>query len=192
MYVFLAAVIFIVVMALVKSIPVSDKKKEEKNNKTSDMKKDEIKVTNEGVQIELGARDLVMHVLTQIGCQYTIDDDNDICFRYQGETFYIRASNEYSCITIWDFCWGQCELHDVELFSRIKHAINKANGNTNITTFYTINEAGGTVEVHCKKSILFMPQIPDIEGYFRAMLDEIFDTHRFISLEIERQKNNNA
>ena len=79
MYVFLAAVIFIVVMALIKSIPVSDRKKEEKNNKTSDMKKDEIKVTNEGVQIELGARDLVMHVLTQIGCQYTIDGDDIIC-----------------------------------------------------------------------------------------------------------------
>ena len=55
MYGFLAAVIFIVVMALVKSIPVSDKKKEVKNNKTSDMKKDEIKVTNEGVQIEFGS-----------------------------------------------------------------------------------------------------------------------------------------
>lgn len=134
----------------------------------------------------------VMHVLTQIGCQYTIEEDNEICFRYQGETFYIRASNEYSCITIWDYGWLQCELHDVELFSLIKSAINVANWRTDTITFYSINEAGGTVEVHCKKSILFMPQIPDIEGYFRAMLDEIFDTHRFISLEIERQKNNNA
>lgn len=192
MYGFLAAVIFTVVMALIKSIPVSDKKKEEKNNKTSDMKKDEIKVTNEGVQIELGARDLVMHVLTQIGCQYTIDDDDEICFRYQGETFYIRASNEYSCITIWDYGWLQCELNDVERFSLIKSAINVANWRTDTITFYSINEAGGTAAVHCKKSILFQPQIPDIEVYFCAMLDDIFNTHRFISLEIERQKNNNA
>lgn len=192
MYAFIVAVIFIVVMALVKSIPVSDKKEEVKNNKTSDMKEDEIKVTNEGIQIELGARDLVMHVLTQIGCQYTIDDDEDICFRYQGENFYISASNEHSCMTIWDFGWLQCELHDVEQFSRIKHAINEANWKTNTMTFYTINEAGGIAAVHCKKSILFMPYISDIECYFRAMLDDMFETHRFISLEIDRQKNNNA
>ena len=151
------------------------------------MENKNVKITEDGVQVELGARDLLIWTLKNIGCPYAIGEDDNIYFNYLGEIFYSDASNECPCINIWYSYWLKCEMHDVERVSRIKQAVNEANYRTSIITFYTIDESGSRLNVHCRKDILFIPQIPDIEDYLRAMMNEFFDVHRFVMLEIERQ-----
>lgn len=53
---------------------------------------------------------------------------------------------------------------------------------------YTINEAGGTVNVHSKSAILFIPEIPDISDYLRSALGEFFQVHETVRMEMAKQR----
>ena len=133
-----------------------------------------------------GSRDLFLETLTKIGCQYEIGDDDDINFGYQGEYFLVRANNENRYIQIYDTHWGHVELYDIDEFTRLKKAINESNINNCVTTIYTIDEAGSNVNVHCKSTILFISQIPELEDYLRLELNEFFRVHQFINVEMAK------
>ena len=136
-----------------------------------------------------GTRDLFLETLTKIGCQYEFaeeEDDDRIFFAYQGEHFFVNATNEGWYIHIYDTHWGHVELYDIEEFARLKKAINGSNLSNSVMTVYTIDEAGSSVDVHCKSTILFVPQIPRIEDYLRLELNEFFRAHQYVGNEMAR------
>lgn len=138
----------------------------------------------------IGTRDLFMETLTKIGCQYSIDEQDDrISFAFQGENFVVDVTDGNSYIRIWDLYWTSAEMYDIDEVSRLKKAINSANLSTGLTTVYTVNEAGSTIDVHCRSTVLFVPQIPDIENYLKLELNEFFRAHRHVELELERLRN---
>ena len=144
-------------------------------------------------QVKMGTRDLFLETLTKIGCQYVIEEDEnveegDIRFGYQGEYFVVRASNKTRYIQIYDTHWGHVELYDIDEFSRLKKAINESNIRNSVTTVYTIDEAGSNVDVHCKSVILFVPEIPNIADYLRLELSEYFRVHETINIEMAKQR----
>ena len=112
------------------------------------------------------------------------EGDNRIFFAYQGEHFFVIATNEAKLIQIYDTHWGHVELYDIDEFARLKRAINDSNLNNNVTTVYTIDEAGSNVNIHSRYSILFVPQIPDIEDYLRWALNEFFRVHQHVGNEL--------
>lgn len=151
----------------------------------------------EPIENNKGTRDFFLETLTKIGCQYELPEeegDNRIFFAYQGEHFFVIATNEAKLIQIYDTHWGHVELYDIDEFARLKRAINDSNLNNNVTTVYTIDEAGSNVDVHCKFCLLFVPQIPDIEDYLRWALNEFFRVHQFVGVELaklrEKEENN--
>ncbi len=133
-----------------------------------------------------GTRDLLLETLTKIGCQYEIDDDNEINFAYQGEYFVVRASNDNKYIQIYDMRWLHVELYDIDELARVKKAINESNIKNSVGTVYTINEPGNTVDVHSKSVIYFDPVIPDVVDYLRIELAEYFNVHQMILLEMAK------
>lgn len=142
---------------------------------------------------EKGARDLLLETLTKIGCQYQVaeeENDNRIYFAYQGEHFFVEATNEAGYIHIYDTHWGHVELYDIDEFARLKKAINESNLNNSVITIYTIDEAGNNVDVHCKSTILFIPQIPHIEAYLKTELDAFFRAHHSVGYEMTRLREN--
>lgn len=144
-------------------------------------------------QVKMGTRDLFLETLTKIGCQYVIEEDEnveegDIRFGYQGEYFVVRASNKTHYIQIYDTHWGHVELYDIDEFARLKKAINESNIRNSVTTVYTIDEAGSNVDIHCKSVILFVPEIPNISDYLRLELSEYFRVHETINIEMAKQR----
>lgn len=140
-----------------------------------------------------GARDLLLETLTKIGCQYKVgeeEDDNRIYFAYQGEHFFVNASNDAWYIQIFDTNWGHVELYDIDEFARLKKAINESNLANAVMTVYTIDETGSNVYVHCKSTILFVPQIPHIEAYLKTELDAFFHAHHSVGNEMARLREN--
>lgn len=137
-----------------------------------------------------GTRDLFLETLTKLGCQYEIEDgeDGDIHFGYQGEYFTVKARNDCQYVEIYDICWGHVELYDVDELSRLRKAINESNLRNSVTAVYTVDEAGGNVDVHCKSVIPFIPEIPNLEDYLRLELNEYFQVHQFIGAEMARQR----
>ena len=152
---------------------------------------EERKQENDDMTMETnkGTRDLFLETLTKIGCQYEFaeeEGDDRIFFAYQGEHFFVNATNEGWYIHIYDTHWGHVELYDIEEFARLKKAINGSNLSNSVMTVYTIDEAGSNVDVHCKSTILFVPQIPRIEDYLRLELNEFFRAHQYVGTEMAR------
>lgn len=137
-----------------------------------------------------GTKDLFLETLTRLGCQYEIDDEDEanIRFAFQGEFFVVRATNESPFLHIYDTQWEQIDLYDIDEFSRLRKAINESNIANSVITVYTINEAGGTVNVHSKSAILFIPEIPDISDYLRSALGEFFQVHETVRMEMAKQR----
>lgn len=145
--------------------------------------------SNADMENQKGTRDLFMETLTKIGCQYELaeEEDNDrIFFAYQGENFFAGANNEGKYVHIYDTHWGHVELYDIDEFTRLRKAINGSNLNNSVMTVYTIDEAGSNVDVHCKTTILFIPQIPELENYLRLELNEFFRAHQYVGNEMAK------
>lgn len=74
----------------------------DENNK----KQSEYTKTNETIDKTIDAEDkktrnLAISTLKEIGCQPEVDDKDRICFRHQGEDFFIDADNNYQFVTLW-------------------------------------------------------------------------------------------
>ena len=136
-----------------------------------------------------GTRELFLATLNRIGCQYQLaneENDERIFFAYQGEHFIANANNTLRFIQLWDTHWEHIELYDIDEFARLKKVINLANLNNSVMTIYTIDEDAKTVDVHCKSTVLFIPEIPDIENYLKLELNEFFRAHQFVKLEMAK------
>ena len=133
-------------------------------------------------------RDLFLGTLTRLGCQYEIDENDRIDFKWQGGYFTADVTNDCPFVVVWYFNWAEFELYDVDTWSRVKQVINDANINYNIHVLYSMNEAGGTFNVHSKKHFLFFSEIPDVEGYLQSVLEQFFRIRQYVESEIEKLK----
>lgn len=163
---------------------------QESNDTTTEDNKMEKEIRTSTPQSAVGTRELFMETLTKIGCQYEIGDgdNNRIYFAYQGEYFIADVSDDMPYVHLWDTHWAHVELYDVNELSRLRKAINLSNLNCAATTVYTIDEAGGNVDVHCKSTILFVPQIPEIDNYLRGELNDFFRAHQYVGNEMVKQR----
>ena len=152
---------------------------------------EETKKSEESQVVVSGTKDLFLDTLTKIGCQYEVGEgENDrIFFAYQGENFSADSKNDEWYVNLWDVFWGHVELYDVDEIARLKKAINFSNLNCGVTTVYTIDENAKTMDVHCKITIPFMSEMPHLEKFLRATLNEFFRAHHIVGSEMEKLRN---
>lgn len=188
---FLVVLVGVLVIAIVRTLIGDKDSSNEKNIKQKSIEdNNKMQITQSGVEVEIGTRDFLMRVLIEIGCQYTIDEENRICFDYQGEHLWAYADNECKFVVMYDAFWESCELFDVEKVANMKRAINNVNLNETVTVIYTINEADNTMWVHCKKNFLFIPEIQSADAYLRSIFASLFQAHHALGAELERLKKN--
>lgn len=161
------------------------KQRQRKERKENNMEKEQR--VAESMKADIGTRELLTSSLQALGCPVTTDGNGNITFKFQGQSFVAQASNELLCITVHYPWWLQCSLFDVERFAQIKKAINEANCRTNVSTFYVVSDEGDVVGVHSRKNFVFVPQIPNITDYLKAMLEDFFQTHHFVLQELEQR-----
>ena len=153
-------------------------------------------VLDKSVENKKGARDLFLDILTNIGCQYQLgeDDDTRIFFAYQGEHFFADTTNDIMYVHIWDTHWGHVDLCDIDEVSRLRKAINTSNLNTAVTTVFTIDEEGKNMDVHSKSTIPFISSMPNLEDYLKVELNEFFRSHQMVGTEMHklREQEQNA
>jgi hypothetical protein len=111
-------------------------------------------------------------------------DDHRIFFAYQGEHFFAETSNESLWVNIWDTYWEHVELYDIDEMARMKKAINTSNLNTMVSTVYTIDSEGKNMDIHAKNTFPFFAQIPNIDQFLRAELNDFFRAHQYVSNEV--------
>ena len=141
---------------------------------------------------ELGScptRVLVMRTLRNMGAKPELDEKENFRFQYQGEHFMIEADNYCLFINVYDLWWYHLSTYcDVEEFARMQKVVNLINSYSSCTVLYTINKEAEMIGVHSKKNMLFIQQIPNLEGYLASVLDVFFKVQRTVITEIERMK----
>ena len=113
-----------------------------------------------------------------MGCQPEINKEDDIIFKYQGETFLIQIFSE-RIIRIGDFWWLEMKLDDPQV-EFLKEAINLTNQQSVVTAVYSINQEKSLLGVHCVCITGFFQEVQDIQAYMIYLLDSCFETQQKI------------
>lgn len=121
---------------------------------------------------------LFIETLKKMGCPYQKGNDkNEILVKYQGEKFVMCFYTELPYVRIWDLGWKAVLLEDLDEVARMRRAINKVNGCGCATAYYSIDKECGYMDVHAKSTILFIPEIPNLEKYLTIELNDFFHLH---------------
>ena len=155
-----------------------------------DKERSEYAKTNDAIDKAIDAEDnktrnLLIKTLMNIGCQSEENKETGrIRFIYQGECFSIDAENESPFITIWDTYWARISLANLEI-NKLQDAINETNISMRPTIFYSIEKEESEVCLHCKYVMPFIIEIPDINNYLQANLNNFFIAHECLKVEFK-------
>ena len=128
---------------------------------------------------DISTQDIVITVLQQIGCQPQLNEEGHICFKYQGDEFYIATQKDNRFIVIWNPWWGTMEPNNPAL-PYLKEIINLVNVDSLVTTIYTTDEEQKNIGFHSKCQTLFTPKEAPLDEYLKVLLDQFFATHDVI------------
>lgn len=133
--------------------------------------------------------ELVISILSDIGCQPQKHDEETILVAYQGERFMIKVGGTYA--QIWDLGWANINIQDLN-FENMKLAVNENNFDFGPTIVWTAPDDNGWVSLHSKREMLITSVLPNKEEYTKSVLDSFFDTKnnmkiRFQSLINQKQ-----
>lgn len=134
---------------------------------------------------EVKTPQLVKAVLQEMGCQPQENAEGHICFKYQGEDFYIASTPESRLITVWNPWWGSMEA-DNEALTLVKEIINLVNIDSPVITVYTGDEEQKCIGFHSKCHLLFSPKEAALDEFLTAILDHFFTTHATIKEHIQQ------
>lgn len=133
----------------------------------------------------ISTRQLALNTIEHIGSEPKYTEEGRIQFEYQGVIFLMEAVNDCMFVNlIWPWCHSFSKF-DIDEFARVRQVVNDINAGGTASVFYGITDSDD-VAVHIKKHFLLVPQIPDLEGYMKLMLDSFFRTARTLGLEIEK------
>jgi hypothetical protein len=127
-------------------------------------------------------RNGIIEMLKGMGCEPSINDDEDIYFVYQDENLLITIGSSL-LITIYDIGWADFKEDDPNLCN-MKEAINIANMNRTVSIVYTKNDEG-IIIVHSKYTMLLnvddnKKPILNAE-LFSALFRDFFRAHKDVS-----------
>lgn len=116
-------------------------------------------------------RNIMIDVLTRLGCQPVALESGEVKVSYQGEYFMIHFGGPYA--QIWDLAWTSVRVDDPEL-DNVKEAINSVNYSFGPTIIFTNPDREGNILIHTRTDLLIIPDMSDIEEYVREMFDLFF------------------
>lgn len=135
---------------------------------------------------------LVLSTLRKIGCEPEMETNENIThvfFTYQGERFTIECNDSCKFIVIYDTWWHELSIYsDVEEIADLHKTINLANQYSSCTVVYSVNKEVEQIGVHTRRTILFVPQIPEIDNYLISVLSDFFKVQRCVLTELEKCK----
>ena len=138
-------------------------------------------------------RDLCIELLKQLNCEVSVaeEDENRLCFQYQGELFVIDASNESFFIDIWDPRWYIVPLDDLEQMSNVRKAINTIDNYSGTTIVYCIVEEEQKFVLHSKRQCILPKDLPNVKEHLSALLNDFFTVKLWLSEQIGMQNKEN-
>ena len=139
-------------------------------------------------------RDLVKQCLKEMGCPCKVTKDGDLDFYFQGSHFLITLSGDHHYLDIEEFCWKKVRIDNTEVVKQLKLAVNYANSNCSVITYYDTDIDEQYICLYCTTHILYRPAISNLKDYLDIRLNNFFFAHDLVNSEMtliaEREKKN--
>ena len=135
----------------------------------------------------MGARELFLKTLTKMGIKYSSSSAEDfIWFDYQDVDLEAEEDKEDRYITL-EYMYLR-DLHNAEEATRMRRIINKVNCKSDVVISCTVKFT------KFRRKILFIEEIPNIEDYLRAELQEVIRAYELFNEELQKElsKDNNT
>ena len=130
-------------------------------------------------------RQVALKIIENIGSEPKYDEAGRIRFEYQGIVFVMEADDECLFVNlIWPWCYSFSKF-DIDEFARVRQVVNEVNLHDTLSVVYTIADSDD-VALHIKTNFLLVPEIREVEGYLKLILNSFFRTARTLELEIEK------
>ena len=137
-------------------------------------------------------RDLVKQCLKEMGCPCKVTKDGDLDFYFQGSHFLITLSGDHHYLDIEEFCWKKVCIDNTEVVKQLKLAVNYANSNCSVITYYDTDIDEQYLCLYCTTHILYRPAISNLKDYLDIRLNNFFFAHDLVNSEMtlmaEREK----
>lgn len=133
-------------------------------------------------------RDLFILTLKEMGCPYEVDEDEggDVCFSFQGATFWASFGNGIPFISVYDYAWASVDLSDLDEVSRARQAINEVNWRVGVSALYEVDVKAQTMYVDSKAVFQFTSNIKELPYYLNFQLNVFFRARHLFGAEMER------
>lgn len=135
----------------------------------------------------MGARELFLKTLTKMGIKYSSSSAEDfIWFDYLDVDLEAEEDKDDRYITL-EYMYLR-DLHNAEEATRMRRIINKVNCKSDVVISCTVKFT------KFRRKILFIEEIPNIEDYLRAELQEVIRAYELFNEELQKElsKNNNT
>ena len=161
-----------------------------RNKKLKNMKPQETQSSPQQQQEVLHTKDLVMRTLRAIGCEPSVneEDESRIDFQYQGGNFFMLTADRHLFTYLYFVWWYDAPLDNIDALSAIQKAVNNANcRNIGCNVMYTINQEENIIGVHSRSQMLFSPEISTLNEYLRSKLQELFEVRNNVVMAIRSE-----
>lgn len=135
----------------------------------------------------MGARELFLKTLTKMGIKYSSSSAEDfIWFDYLDVDLEAEEDKDDRYITL-EYMYLR-DLHNAEEATRMRRIINKVNCKSDVVISCTVKFT------KFRRKILFIEEIPNIEDYLRAELQEVIRAYELFNEELQKElsKDNNT
>ena len=131
----------------------------------------------------MGARELFLKTLTKMGIKYSSSSAEDfIWFDYLDVDLEAEEDKDDRYITL-EYMYLR-DLHNAEEATRMRRIINKVNCKSDVVISCTVKFT------KFRRKILFIEEIPNIEDYLRAELQEVIRAYELFNEELQKDNEN--
>ena len=116
-------------------------------------------------------KQLLVDTLEKLKLEAKVDEDfkEFVMTDFQGEHFRIKIENK-KFIEVQDLHWYEAPLDNLDNLLIIHKAMNWINMTTSCRMVYTIDDDENKVNLHTQTTLLWIPEIPEIDQYLEATL----------------------
>lgn len=159
----------------------------ESNDGTQHDSEESMKEEKDGGKPDI--RDLMVEILTNLGCQPTKEENDSVYVSYQGGRLHMIFDG--MDVIIWEPFWCRIKVDDPNLPIAQK-AVNAANFISGPAVVMTAPDEEGFIIFRSRRDIMLHPTCPDNESFVRTVLESFFkkkiDVYRYYQKFVAEQR----
>lgn len=137
---------------------------------------------------------LFVKSMEELGCKCEKSEEKDYEYhvKYQGEVYTVHVGYDMTFIYIYDTCWYEVSMEDLDMFSEARRLVNEININNIGTLIYVIDKESNKMYLSTCTRGLFTDFIPSPDKYLARIFGDMMHVQRMFMVKIAQFKGDEA